>query len=273
MSNAAPTSARRSLAMKLREGKRALARSLLALGMDPRPLKNWVRIPKYLRQYSRYKSLGGQITHTFPILLDYEDQAGRTSGHYFHQDLLVASLISEANPDRHVDIGSRIDGFVAHVASFRAIDVLDVRELRDTGHPRIRFVRADLMNEDKALENMADSISCLHAIEHFGLGRYGDPLNPDGHKLGFNNILRMLKPGGTLYISFPIGKSNEVHFNAHRVFHPKDIFGWADSRNTIKLLRFDYVDDAGNLNQNIDVSTTELNVHFGCGIYSFRKVS
>ena len=129
------------------------------------------------------------------------------------------------------------------------------------------------MNEDKALENMTDSISCLHAIEHFGLGRYGDPLNPDGHKLGFNNILRMLKPGGTLYISFPIGKSNEVHFNAQRVFHPQDIFGWADSRNAIELLRFDYVDDAGNLNQNIDVSTTELNVRLGCGIYSFRKVS
>ena len=273
MSKAAPTGTGRSLAMKLREGKRALARSLLALGMDPRPLKNWVHIPKYLRQYSRYKSLGGQITHTYPILLDYEDQAGRSNGHYFHQDLLVASFISEAKPDRHVDIGSRIDGFVAHVASFRAIDVLDIRELPDTGHPRIRFVRADLMNEDKALENMADSISCLHAIEHFGLGRYGDPLNPDGHKLGFNNILRMLKPGGTLYISFPIGKSNEVHFNAQRVFHPQDIFGWADSRNAIELLRFDYVDDAGNLNQNIDVSTTELNVRLGCGIYSFRKVS
>ena len=272
MSKAPPTSARKSLAMNIRKAAKPVARSLLALGIDPRPLKNWVLIPKYLRQYSRYKSIGGQITHRYPILSDYEEQAGRSSGHYFHQDLLVASFINEAQPERHVDIGSRIDGFVAHVASFRSIDVLDVRDLQDTGHPRIRFIRADLMNEDKALENMTDSVSCLHAIEHFGLGRYGDPLNPNGHKLGFNNILRMLKPGGTLYISFPIGKSNEIHFNAHRVFHPQDIFGWTNGSNRIELLRFDYVDDAGNLNQNIDITATELNVNFGCGIYSFRKV-
>src|ERR1700721_3932334 len=100
MSKAPPTSARKSLAMNIRKAAKPVARSLLALGIDPRPLKNWVRIPKYLRQYSRYKSLGGQITHTFPILLDYEAQAGRSSGHYFHQDLLVASFISEGKPDR-----------------------------------------------------------------------------------------------------------------------------------------------------------------------------
>jgi SAM-dependent methyltransferase len=205
-------------------------------------------------------------------LADYGDQAGAASGHYFHQDLLVASFIHARNPVRHIDIGSRIDGFVAHVAAFRTIDVMDVRDLKNTGHPNIAFIKADLMNEASAPSDVTDSVSCLHAIEHFGLGRYGDPLDPDGHRKGFNNILRMLKPGGTLYMSFPIGRSNEVHFNAHRVFHPRDIFNWAEDRTRLRLERFDYVDDAGRLVQDVDLEHAEVDVAYGCGIYTFRKL-
>ena len=80
----------------------------------------------------------------------------------------------------------------------------------------------------------------------------------------------MLKPRGILYISFPIGKKNEVHFNAHRVFHPKDIFSWIP--NTLNLIRFDYVDDTGELHQNFDLHNSELVVTHGCGIYTFCKV-
>jgi hypothetical protein len=105
---------------------------------------------------------------------------------------------------------------------------MDVRDLNSTGHSNISFIKADLMNKDSAQNNITDSISCLHAIEHFGLGRYEDPVDPKGYIKGFNNIIRMLKQDGTLFISFPIGKDNEVHFNAHRVFHPNDIFNWAD---------------------------------------------
>jgi hypothetical protein len=205
------------------------------------------------------------------MFADYDEQAGSVSGHYFHQDLLVASFIYDNNPKRHVDIGSRIDGFVAHVATYRKIEVMDVRSLSGTGHQNISFIKADLMDRDDGREGITDSISCLHAIEHFGLGRYGDPLDPQGHIKGFNNILRMLKVGGRLYISFPIGKANEVHFNAHRVFHPHDIFGWADDARSIDLKRFDYVDDAGTLHQNVDVRKDHLSVSFGCGIYTFTR--
>lgn len=65
----------------------------------------------------------------FPILSDKDEYSGTASGHYFHQDLLVAQLVYINNPERNVDIGSRIDGFVAHVTSFRNIEVFDIREL------------------------------------------------------------------------------------------------------------------------------------------------
>lgn len=105
----------------------------------------------------------------------------------------------------------------------------------------------------------------------FGLGRYGDPIDPLGHQKGFLNLVSMLEDGGTLYMSFPIGRQNEVHFNAHRVFHPKDILSWQASQN-LKLIRFDYVDDAGNLHQKIDLFGRVIDVSLGCGIYTFKKM-
>lgn len=247
-----------------------IIRLIQLIGFNPTALLSLRHFPRYRRDRSKWLSLGGRISHTHPVLIDFTDSAGSASGHYFHQDLLVASFIAKKNPNRHIDVGSRIDGFVAHVASFRTIEVVDVRPLKATGHSNIVFVQADLMNQSNAYP-AADSVSCLHAIEHFGLGRYNDPIDPNGHNEGFLNLLKMVDINGMLYISFPIGQSNEVHFNANRVFHPLDIFRWTGC-NLLKLERFDYVDDAGELHLNINLSEDNLNVKHGCGIYSLRKI-
>jgi Caenorhabditis protein of unknown function, DUF268 len=264
----APTQPKTSLRKKLR----GLGSALLYLGIDPRGLGHLRHIPKYLSQYRAFKRLGGQISHRFPVLADYSEQAGAGKGQYFHQDLLVASFVHQRNPVRHVDVGSRIDGFVAHVASFRRIEVMDVRALDPVGHENIAFIQANLMDPTTAPSGTADSISCLHAIEHFGLGRYGDPLDPHGHLKGFENIVRMLKLGGTLYISFPIAATNQVHFNAHRAFAPRDVLTWLPDPGCLELTRFDYVDDAGALHQNVDLLNQAVNVTYGCGIYTFKRL-
>jgi Caenorhabditis protein of unknown function, DUF268 len=232
-------------------------------------LKRLRYLPKFLSDKAEFKKAGGIITHDYPIYEDFKEQAGTATGHYFHQDLLVATFINQAKPIRHIDVGSRMDGFVAHVASYRDIEVLDVRPLKDTGHSQIKFMQANLMELNNSLIGICDSLSCLHALEHFGLGRYGDPVDPQGHLKGFNNFNKMLKSGGTLYISFPIGKS-EVHFNAHRVFDPTEILGW--SKNQFELVRFDYVDDKGDLHCNASLSTPPR-LSYGCGIYTLRKIN
>ncbi len=226
---------------------------------------------RYNKDKQEFLKQGGVITHDYRILNDMQEQAGSASGHYFHQDLLVASFIHNIAPERHIDIASRIDGFVAHVAAFRPIEVMDVRELDDSGHENIKFVKADLMQATELTVPITDSISCLHAIEHFGLGRYGDPVDVNGHHRGFKNIINMLRPAGRLYISFPIGKSNEVHFNAHRVFHPMDIFSWPGAKDSLELIRFDFVDDEGRLHKNINLETSCPSVIHGCGIYTWMK--
>jgi len=247
----------------------AIGRPLLYLGIDPRKTMALRFLPRFLADYFRFRKAGGGVSHFFPILDDYSQQAGTASGHYFHQELLVASFIHDARPVRHIDIGSRIDGFVAHVAAFRQIEVLDVRDLKTSSHANIRFLRADLMVDNEERHQIADSISCLHAIEHFGLGRYGDPINPDGHVVGFNNILKMLAHGGLLYVSFPIGRETSVYFNAHRVFHPHDVFGWTSEK--LELVRFDYVDDRGDLHTNFPLRAAVPQASYGCGIYTFRR--
>lgn len=242
-------------------------RNLKQLGLFPLSPTKFANISRYLDERKTFSNMGGLITHSYPILSDYQDSAGTARGHYFHQDLLVSQFIFQSNPNRHIDIGSRIDGFVAHVAAFREIEIFDIRELCISDHPNIVYHKANLMLG--AGTSITDSLSCLHTIEHFGLGRYGDPINPEGHIIGFNNLIEMLRPGGVLYISFPVGTANEVHFNAHRVFHPSDIFSWAPNR--VHLLRFDYVDDFGDLHKNVDILDEVPDVTFGCGIYTFRK--
>lgn len=232
------------------------------------PLKRLKRIHRFFRDMAAFRKAGGAITAFYPILDDFTKQAGTATGHYFHQDLLVATLIKQANPSRHIDVGSSIEGFVAHVASYREIEVLDIRPLQISGHSQIRFVQSDLTRVDESLIGICDSLSCLHALEHFGLGRYGDPIDPNGHLKGFYNLSKMLQSGGTLYVSFPIGKPG-VHFNAHRIFHPKDILDW--SKNLFQLIRFDYVDDDGNLHPNASLTPLPI-LTYGCGIYTLRKI-
>jgi Caenorhabditis protein of unknown function, DUF268 len=252
----------------LRAVYRTVGAPLLAVGIDPKNARLLRYLPRYLLDRAAFIKAGGVITDTHVILEDYVQQAGAVSGHYFHQDLLVANFIREANPMRHIDVGSRIDGFVAHVASYREIEVIDIRPLVVTGHSQIKFIQRDLMSLDSSLVGICDSLSCLHALEHFGLGRYGDPIDPRGHIKGFYNLTKMLTQGGTLYISFPIGKSG-IYFNAHRVFDSMDIFEW--NKGLFELERFDYVDDLGNLHTNAVLPIHGLS--YGCGIYTLKKTN
>jgi hypothetical protein len=259
----------RNINKKLRVRVRQRIRLLKSVGLPS--LRKLELFRKYLSSRRVFEEKGGVVSHLYPVLTDSQDFAGDASGHYFHQDLLVASMIHKKNPERHIDVGSSIPGFVAHVASFRKIEILDIRELGETGHPQIEFLQRDLMVPDRSMVEIADSVSCLHTIEHFGLGRYGDPIDPEGYLKGVENIIAMLKPGGLLYISFPIGRDNEVHFNAHRVFHPRDIFGWPAVKQNLNMTQFDFVDDEGLLHRDFPLKDVLPEVDYGCGIYTFVK--
>lgn len=241
--------------------------------------RNVRSLPFYLRDYSRLKQQSKTsreplpFGNMYPILEDRHAQAGNAGGHYFHQDLHVARKVFGNNPLRHIDIGSRVDGFVAHVASFRAIDVIDVRPLTSST-PNIQFLQADLMSELPAdLVACTDSLSCLHAIEHFGLGRYGDPIHFEGHLVGLANMSRMLKPGGKFYLSTPISEKQRIEFNAHRVFSIPYLLDKLQQHFHVD--QFAYVGDDGQLHDEIDLTQPEAQASFhldyGCGIFELTR--
>ena len=182
---------------------------------------------------------------------------------------MVARLIHDHNPKRHTDIASRVDCFVVHVAPYREIEVVDVRPLPKSEHENITFRQADLMNPQDL--GQTDSLSCLHAIEHFGLGHYTDPSAINGHIKGITNLVSLVSKGGRLYNSFPIGQADEVHFNAHRVFHVTSIFDHPSIQQHMTLRRFDYVDDSGDLHLDTSVIVVKKAIIFGCGISTFEK--
>jgi hypothetical protein len=83
--------------------------------------------------------------------------------------------------------------------------VFDVRPIT-TQIPGVAFKQADLMRNVAATVSpggYCDSLSCLHALEHFGLGRYGDPIDPQGHEKGITSMTALLKPDGACHLSIP----------------------------------------------------------------------
>jgi hypothetical protein len=234
-------------------------------------------MPRFLEEYRRIRRQADRSDQDFPFakpypcLMERNQESGVLAEHYFYQDLYVARKIFANNPERHVDIGSRVDGFVGHVASFREIEVLDVRE-HPPAIPGIRFNQADLTVQDFPLADYCDSLSCLHALEHFGLGRYGDPVDYDGHLVGWENMTKMVKKGGKFYFSVPIGPQR-IEFNAHRVFSLAYLLGLMENRYTVDS--FAYIDDAQAFHAEVTLDAASIGnncgCHYGCGIFELTK--
>ena len=245
----------------------------LQIGIDIIKIKNLLYIPKYFLDIIKFKLnrkriLEEKINYLFPIFSDFNSKSADIPKHYFYQDLIISSSIYKRKPLKHVDVGSRIDGLVAQVASFRKIEVLDIRS-NEIKNDNIIFKKMDINRIKRKYENYTDSLSCLHTLEHIGLGRYGDPIEPNGYLKTFENLVKMLKKNGYLYISFPISSQKKVFFNSERRFTPIEITKWSTK---VKLIRFDYIDDNENIFKNINPSKlSQKSIFFGCGIYTFVK--
>lgn len=255
-----------------------LYRFLVMFGFDPIKTINSIKgLPYYFRNLILLKKQQKKsmqkipFGRLYPCLNDRFFDSGEAKGHYFHQDLLIASRVHQNNPKLHIDIGSRVDGFVAHVASFRKIKVLDIRPLSNK-ILNVEFVQTDLMSPlINELYECCDSLSCLHAMEHFGLGRYGDYVDYDGYLHGLENLYKILKKGGKLYFSVPIGPQR-IEFDAHRVFSINYLLELFE--NKYQIDHFSYVDDDGILHSNVTMTDVNENFgcKFGCGIFEMTKL-
>jgi Caenorhabditis protein of unknown function, DUF268 len=251
-----------------------LYHSLSEFGLNPLKTIYYIKgMPIYIQQLIQFNAENKKlnsilpVSTLFPCITDRYDNAGRLDGHYFHQDLWAARKVYENKPEHHVDVGSRIDGFVSHVLTFRDVEVLDVRNMT-SNVKGMTFRQVDLMQTDTIPESICDSLSCLHALEHFGLGRYGDPIDPQGHIKGLQSLTKLLKPSGKLLLSVPIG-NERVEFNAHRVFSVETILSL--TKANYEMLSFSYIDDQGIFHENYGLRKVP-DMMYGCGMFELRKL-
>jgi SAM-dependent methyltransferase len=228
-------------------------------------------LPIFVRNLLKYQSYNRNASFKFRVrdvwyrTFDQFKSAGVASGQYFHQDLWGARILFARQVKKHVDVGSRIDGFIAHILPFCEVTYVDIRPL-DNEVDGLEFRQGSILNlpfED----NSITSLSCLHVIEHIGLGRYGDPVDPDGHMQAAKELVRILQPGGILLLGTPVGRER-LCFDAHRVFDPQTIM---TAFQPLVLEEFDVVDDYGNMCPSGTTFEESKNFRYGCGLFLFHK--
>jgi len=211
--------------------------------------------------------------HIFACLTDYRGQAGYP-GAYFWQDLWGAQRIVSHHPNEHYDVGSRVDGFISHMMLFPEIKLhfIDIRPM-EKEIPGVGFTQADATNMDNIKDESIESLSALCSLEHFGLGRFGDPVDPEACFKAFKAVQRVVKKGGWIYISVPVGE-NHVRFNADRIFHPSTIINEFDKCKCVEFSIIDLDSDVP-IREITNVKSFEVRTdpdHY-CGLFMFQRVN
>ena len=223
-------------------------------------------LPWFFRALSSYRKLpseeDGPPIYLSPQLHD-RSSVSSIERHYFYLNGWALRKIVNAAPTVHIDIGSQV-GFANSVAASLPTVFLDIRPLFDRMDGLVPVAGDILICPIR--DASVPSLSCLHVLEHVGLGRYGDDLDPNGSRKGAKELVRILAPGGDLYLGLPIGKPAE-YFNAHRVHSPEVVIDYfAD----LELVTFAAVDDAGLFTEAAEPPHFS-NSDYACGMYHFRK--
>lgn len=238
----------------------------MSVVVDFRMLAGLVNLPRYVWQYFKYKHLSAderiKFTDSYPCL---SDSISHTpfDAHYYYQAAWLARCLIKEKPGLHIDIGSSVN-MLSVLSAQQTIVFLDYRPLQSSLE-RLHCV-AGAITALPFQDASICSLSSLHVLEHIGLGRYGDPLDPQGTRKACNEIKRVLSPGGRLYLSVPVGEERTC-FNAHRVFRPGTII---DYLSDFELNEFSFVDDNANFYQNARPEEAEQ-LDYGCGMFLFSR--
>ena len=185
--------------------------------------------------------------------------------HYICHTAWAARVIAEIRPHKHVDIASSVF-FNAMVSAYVPIEFYDFRTWK-LGLDNLTTRFEDVRNLTFA-DNSIQSLSCMHVVEHIGLGRYGEDLDPEGDLKSMAELKRVLALAGDLLFVVPIG-SPEVIFNLHRIYSYDQIISYFSE---LKLVEFALIPDKtpGDLIRNASGELADKQ-EYGCGCFWFRK--
>jgi hypothetical protein len=229
--------------------------------------------PKYIlffRDFIRYRKMCGdekpKFRHVYPCLYDNTSTTS-FDRHYVYHPAWAVRIIRRINPEVHVDISSSLH-FCTILSSFVKVRFYDFRP-PILLLPDLEVGKVDLTNLYFKTGTIY-SISCMHTIEHIGLGRYGDPIDPEGDTKALRELARVTAPGGHLLIVVPVGLP-EVMFNGQRIYS----YEWMISMfYGFDLREFSLIpDDPGTgIIWNADSGLVSMQ-RYGCGCFWFQKTT
>ena len=189
----------------------------------------------------------------------YDDATSSTpiDASYYFQDAWGFEKIYQAQPAHHVDVGSH-HKLVSLLSKVVTTTMVDIRPLT-VSMESLKFMEGSILNLPFP-DASVPSVSSLCVVEHIGLGRYGDPLDPEGTVKAVEELKRIVKPGGDLYISVPVDDVNRIYYNAHRAFSEQYL--------EQLFMPFEIVERRYIFG---DEFTNELREGFGTGCYHLRR--
>jgi hypothetical protein len=199
---------------------------------------------------------------------DKTKQTGFDRHYVYHPAWAIRKVLRDIKPERHLDISSTLH-FVSHLSAFLPVVFYDYRPA-DLALDQLEVGQADLT----ALpfdDNSIESISCMHTIEHVGLGRYGDALDPDGDLKSIWELQRVTAKGGSLLLVVPVGEKSRIQFNAHRVYQPEWI---VEQLPELQLQEFYFIPGQKGTPEIISAHSQSISgENYGCGCFWFKKPS
>jgi len=237
-------------------------------------LKSIPRYFDFFKDYKKFKNKYNTVNTTMKLRFEdlqpcIHDKTTTTpfDSHYIFHTAWAARKLKDIAPNVHYDISSSLF-FVSIASAFTKIKFFDYRPA-DLQLSNLTSEHADLVNLPFENESIS-SLSCMHVIEHIGLGRYGDPLDAEGDIKAVKEIKRVLSKDSNLLFVVPIGQSR-IMYNAHRIYSYKNIIDYFEG---FELLEFSLIpdDDKG---ENIIYNATEKESNmqeYGCGLFHFRKI-
>ena len=222
-------------------------------------------IALYMKDRGRFRRgyRGNYPIRTLPVLFERKKKS-IFDPHYVYQACWATQkIVTSPSAGQHVDIASHVQ-FAAQLSAFCPVVQMEFRP------PEIELASYERLSGDilrlPFRDSSVSSLTCLHVIEHLGLGRYGDPLDPDGCWKGMLELQRIAAPKGNLLLSVPVGRK-ALYFNVGYVFDAHDI---PDTLRNLDLLAFSYVNDNGRFVESGNMDETNDMV-YALGLFHFRK--
>lgn len=244
---------------------------LVAADRMKNKILNKFRYLEFLKEWKQFKEMASKVGDSrfvlssknfYPILHEKSSEHS-FDRHYTYHPAWASRKVFEIKPEFHVDISSTLT-FSTIVSAFVPVKFYDYRPA-DLALSNFSSGAADLLKlpfED----NSVKSLSCMHTLEHIGLGRYGDPIDPTGDVKAMKELTRVLAVGGDLLIVVPVGKPT-VQFNSQRIYAYDQV---VNAFSGLQVREFTLLTDEGKLIQNADKSLVEQQV-YGCGCFWFTK--